>query len=136
AGGAGTTSHTIAAELESEQNYQWRARPEYQGTAGPWAARQAFVSPQSRGYLRGGELYDPLTNGKTIGTIVGPVTFIPGVGVRLEGHESRLVYQLQAPLEDGEMSVLITNVATNTEGGKTKVFGMAQGYGDQTVNPY
>ena len=135
AGGAGTTSHTIAAELESEQNYQWRARPEYQGTAGPWAARQAFVSPQSQGYLRGGELYDPLTNGKTIGTIVGPVTFIPGVGVRLEGFGSRIVYEMPEPVEDGELSALVTNIATNTEGDKTKVFAMAQGYGDLTANP-
>jgi hypothetical protein len=135
AGGSGTTSHTIAAELDSEASYQWRVRPEFQGNAGPWSARNAFVSPQSVGYMRGAELYDPLTNGKTIGSIVGPVTFIPGVGVRLEGHESRIVYQLPEPLEDGEFSALITNVATNTEGGKTKVFGMAAGYGDQTVNP-
>jgi hypothetical protein len=134
-GGSGTTSRTIAADLEGEATYQWRARPEYQGTAGPWSAKFSFIAPQTEGYLRGAELYDPLTNGKTIGTIVGPVTFLPGVGVRLEGHESRIVYQLQQPLEDGEMSVLITNVATNTEGGKTKVFGMAAGYGDQTVNP-
>jgi hypothetical protein len=135
AGGSGTTSHTIAAELESEANYQWRARPELQGTAGPWSAMAAFVSPQSQGYLRGGELYDPLTNGKTIGTIVGPVTFIPGVGVRLEGFGSRIVYEMPEPVEDGELSALVTNVATNTEGDKTKIFSMAQGYGDLTANP-
>ena len=32
------------------------------------------------------------------------------------------------------MSALVTNIATNTEGGKTKIFSMAQGYGDLTAN--
>jgi hypothetical protein len=133
-GGAGSTSRTVTADLDSEAPYQWRCRPEYQGTAGPWTARAAFVSPPSEGYLKGAELYDPLVNGKTVGTIVGPVTFIPGVGVRLETFGSRIVYELPEPLEDGEFSALVTNVATNTEGGKTKIFSMAQGYGDLTVN--
>jgi hypothetical protein len=134
AGGAGSTSHTVTNTLDSEAPYQWRVRPEYQGTAGPWSARAAFISPPSEGYLKGAELYDPLMNGKTIGTIVGPVTFIPGVGVKLESFGSRIVYELPEPLEDGELSALVTNVATNTEGGKTKIFSMAQGYGDLTVN--
>jgi hypothetical protein len=141
--GPGTTSYTIVAELEGEVTYEWRARAEYhgtaqaaaQGTAGPWATKAAFVAPQTAGYMKGAELYDPLINGTTIGTVVGPVTFIPGVGARLESFESRIVYELPEPLEDGEFSALITNVATNTEGGKTKVFSMSQGYGDQTVNP-
>lgn len=134
-GGAGSTSRQVTADLDSEAPYQWRCRPEYQGTAGPWTARASFVSPPSEGYLKGAELYDPLMNGKTIGTIVGPVTFIPGVGVRLEAFESRIVYELPEPLEDGELSALVTGVTTNTEGDKTKIFAMAQGYGDLTANP-
>jgi hypothetical protein len=132
-GGAGSTAYTITTELEGEVAYEWSARPEFQGTSGP-VARTSFVSPQTKGYMKGPELYDPLINGTTIGTVVGPVTFIPGVGARLESFESRIVYELPEPLEDGEFSALITNVATNTEGGKTKVFSMSQGYGDQTVN--
>jgi hypothetical protein len=133
-GGAGSTAYTLTTTLDSEAPYTWRVRPEFQGTPGPWSARAAFVSPQSKGYLRGGELYDPLMNGETIGTIVGPVTFIPGVGVRLEGFGSRIVYEMPEPVEDGELSALVTGVATNTEGGKTKIFSMAQGYGDLTAN--
>jgi hypothetical protein len=132
--GSGTTSRTVAADLDSEVPHQWRVRPEYQGTPGPWSAVATFVSPASTGYLRGGELYDPLINGKTIGTVVGPVTFIPGVGARLETFDSRIVYEMPEPVEDGELSALVTNVATNTEGGKTKIFSMAAGYGDLTVN--
>jgi len=134
--GAGTTSREVTADLDSEAPYQWRVRPEYQGTAGPWSARASFVSPPSEGYIKGPELYDPLTNGRTIGTIVGPVTFIPGVGVRLETFDSRIVYELGEPLEDGELSALVTNLSTNSEGGKTKIFSMAQGYGDLTVNSH
>jgi len=133
-GGSGTTSRTVAATLDGDATYSWRVRPEYQGTAGPWSARFSFIAPQTTGYLRGAELYDPLTNGTTIGTVVGPVTFIPGVGAKLETFDSRIVYQLPEPLEDGEFSVLVTNVATNTEGGKTKIISMAQGYGDLTTN--
>ena len=86
ASGAGsTTSRTVTAHLDTEAPYQWRVRPEYQGIAGPWSARAALhVARRARAISRGGELYDPLINGKTVGTIVGPVTFIPGVGVRLE----------------------------------------------------
>jgi hypothetical protein len=134
--GSGTTSRTVTADLDSEAPYEWRVRSEYDGTPGPWSARASFISPISEGYIKGWELYDPLTNGKTIGTIVGPVTFIPGVGVRLETFHSRIVYELEEPLEDGELSALVTNLSTNTEGGKTKIFSMAQGYGDLTVNSH
>jgi len=133
-GGSGTTSRAVTADLDSETPYQWRVRPEYQGTAGPWSALAAFVAPVSEGYIKGGELYDPLINGKTVGNINGPVTFIPGVGVRLESFDSRIVYEMPQPVEDGELSALVTNLETNTEGDKTKIFSMAQGYGDVSAN--
>jgi hypothetical protein len=134
AGGSGTTSRTVAADLDSESPYTWRARAEFQGTAGPWTGSATFISPASVGYLRGGELYDPLINGKTIGQIVGSVDFIPGVGARLNDFGSRIVYEMPEPVEDGELSALVTNISTNTEGDKTKIFSMAQGYGDLTAN--
>lgn len=133
-GGSTTTSRTVAAELDGDLTYQWRVRPEYQGTPGPWSARASFISPTTDGYIRGAELYDPLINGKTVGTIVGPVTFIPGVGVRLEALHSYIVYELPQRVEDGQISALTTNMVTNSEGGKTKVFSMAGGYSDVTTN--
>lgn len=135
AAGAGTTSVTVPLELEVDRPFTWRARPESGGEVGPWSATASFRTPEPTGYLRGAELYDPLTHGKTIGTIVGPVTFIPGVGVRLDTFGSHIVYELPQPLEDGELSALVTGVATNTEGGKTKIFSMAEGYSDLTTNP-
>jgi hypothetical protein len=132
--GSGTTAITVTAQLEAEKPYTWQARAENGGAFGPWSSRAAFVSPRNDGYIRGSELYDPLTNGRTVGTIVGNVTFIPGVGARMDDFGARIVYQLPEPLEDGEYSALVSGVATNTKGDKTKIISMAQGYGDLTAN--
>ena len=64
-----------ALHLARPRGAEFRARP---------LVRQLDVPCAGGGYIRGNEVYDPLTNGKTVGEIVGPVTFIPGVGVRLE----------------------------------------------------
>ena len=133
-GGAGSTVRTVTTTLEGEQMYQWRARAEYQGVAGPWSGRQAFISPQSEGYIRGNELYDPLINGKTVGEIHGPVQFIPGVGAKLLDWNAYISYQLPETLYEGEYSLLVTNMPANTEGDKQKVMAMAQGYSDLTTN--
>jgi hypothetical protein len=133
-GGAGSTVRAVTAELEGERMYQWRARAEYQGVAGPWSGRQSFVSPQSEGYIRGNELYDPLINGKTVGEIHGPVQFIPGVGVKLLDWNAYISYELPATLTEGEYSLLVTNMPANTEGEKQKVMAMSQGYGDLVTN--
>jgi hypothetical protein len=132
--GASTTSHSSNASLTADQTYRWRARAEYQGFVGPWSSLASFVAPTTDGYISGNELYDPLINGKTIGEIHGPVTFIPGLGVRLEGQDSYISYELPQTLTEGEFSILVTNLAENTEGGKTKLMGMAQGYSDIVTN--
>jgi len=41
------------------------------------------------GYIRGKEVFDPLYNGETVGVRIGPTTFIPNKGIRLDensGH--------------------------------------------------
>ena len=133
-GSSGTTSHAVTASLDGDQTYQWQARAEYNGAAGPWSARESFVAPVNDGYIKGSELYDPLINGRTIGEIHGPVTFLPGVGVKLEALESYISYQLPETLLEGEYSLLVTGMAANTKGGKTKLFAMAQGYADIVTN--
>lgn len=134
AGSSSTTSYVVRRELEGDQTYRWRARAEYQGAWGPWSSLMSFIVPIVEGYIRGDELYDPLINGKTVGTIHGPVTFIQGVGAKLETFDSWIAYALPVPLENGEYSALVTGVATNTEGVKTRIFAMAEGYGDVTTN--
>ena len=100
---------------------------------GPWSATATFRSP-SGGYIRDNEVFDPLTNGRTVGEIVGPVTFIPGVGVRLEDFTSHIRYHLPRTMVTGEFSLIITGMATNTEGDKTKVFAMSEGLSDLITN--
>ena len=129
--------------LNYEQRYTWRVRAtaSYVGadskpvdTFGPWSAFGSFITPQNKGYIRGNELYDPLFNGETIGTIVGPAHFVPGVGISLDSLGSYVSYQLQTPLIEGSFSMLAQNVRTRTEGGKTKLMAMAQNYDDITTN--
>lgn len=133
-GSGGTVSASPNASLNFDQTYNWRVRAAYNGAMGPWSANATFVANQPTGYIRGNELYDPLTNGTTVGTVRGPVTWIPGVGVRLDSFDSWISYELPQALEDGEYSALVTNIETNTEGGKTRVFAMAEGYGDVSDN--
>jgi hypothetical protein len=134
AGSSGTTSHVVTSVLDGDQTYSWQARVEYSGAFGPWSARESFIAPVNDGYIKDGELYDPLINGKTVGEIHGPVTFIPGVGVQLLTWDSYISYQLPNTLLEGEYSLLVTNMPANTKGGKQKVMGMAQGYDDFVTN--
>ncbi len=121
------------ATWSSSRTHTWRVRAAHGNARGPWRPPPRSEAPAG-GYIRGNEVYDPLINGKTVGEIHGPVTFIPGVGVRLETHDSYIQYRLPQTLVQGEFSLIITNVATNTEGGKTKVFAMSEGLDDIVTN--
>jgi hypothetical protein len=133
--GDGSTSWRVTSDLESDKEYVWRARAELETGVGPWSADATFLSPERvEGYIRGNELYDPLINGKTIGQIHGPVTFIPGLGVRLETQLSYISYQLEQTLTEGEFSIIVTGMPANTEGNKTKLFAMGEGYSDIVTN--
>jgi hypothetical protein len=133
--GAGTTSRTVAATLDGAVTYQWRARPEYQGTAGPWSARQSFVAPVNEGYVRGNELYDPLINGKTVGEI-NDTQFIPGVGIQLTTVGSFVTYHFPVTLTEGEFSAIFTNVTTIPENVLRRLITMRQGTAAINDNPY
>jgi len=127
------------ATLESNAQYSWHARAEQGTLVGPWSPTWTFTTPdQPPGYIVAGELYDPLFDGKTVGDINGSATFIPGIGLRLNSHASHVKYVLPATMVSGQMSVLVTNVRTNTEGGKTKIMSMCEspcvGAANLTVN--
>jgi hypothetical protein len=133
--GNGTTTHVVTASLEFNKNHSWRARAEYQGAVGPWSSAATFKTPEG-GYIRGSEVLDPLTNGKTVGQAIGPVTFIPGQGAKIETNLSRITYQLGATLQEGEYSFLAQGVDEGNVGDKSKVMSMAEGHGDVTANDY
>lgn len=131
--GSAVTWTPSGCTLEFDAPHTWRVRAVYQGLAGPWSATASFRSAAG-GYIRDNEVFDPLTNGKTVGEIIGDVTFLPGVGVRLNTFTSHIRYRLPQTLTAGEFSLIITNVATNTEGDKTKVFAMSEGLADLITN--
>jgi hypothetical protein len=121
------TSYTVTTALDAEKRHTWRVRAELQGHTGPWSANGSFIAPAGA-YLIGNELRDPLTNGRTIG-MAFDVTFVPGVGVMLNGQSSYVEWTLQQTLEAGEFSVILTNMGEGDYPWKTKVMSMLQGDG-------
>ena len=130
-----TPTFRVTASLEFRKRHTWRARAEMDGTVGPWSAAASFISPEG-GYLRAGEVLDPLYNGSTVGEIIGPVTFLPNRGVRLDTIGSYVRYLIPGGIQAGEMSMEVEGLRANAPGDKSKVFGMQQGTGDYIVDPY
>ena len=79
---------------------------------------------QPEGYIRGTELYDPLTNGKTVGTIGGSgnVTWVPGQGIRMNDELAYVVYQLPQVFSSGEISVEVTGLNPGGPCCKPRIF--------------
>jgi hypothetical protein len=121
--------------LSFETRHTWRVRATcttaHGQVYGPWSSVGSFISPTG-GYIRGAEVYDPLTNGKTVGQINGPVTFIPGQGVRLETESSWITYNLGAPPITGEFSMLVSGLRTVSavEDPKNSIMFMAEPRGE------
>jgi hypothetical protein len=139
-GGSGSdVSWTPSCNLELDANHTWRVRavtqnPGGQMANGPWSSTASFKSPLG-GYIRGDELFDPLYNGKTVGNAIN-TTFVPNQGIRLNGHDSRVTYQLPVTLQAGEMSVMVIGADEGNPGDKTKIMSMQEGGGDITTNDY
>ena len=136
AGGSGSTvSWTpTSCNMELDAPHTWRLRAAFQGAAGPWSSAASFRSPVG-GYIRGNELFDPLYNGRTVGAAIG-ASFVANQGLRLNGHDSRVVYELPQTLEAGEFSVMVTGFSEDSPGDKTKILSMQEGGGDITTNDY
>jgi hypothetical protein len=130
-----TTSYTVTASLTLDTGYTWRVRATYQGAFGPWSTTATFRT-QVAAYISGNTLYDPLTLGTTVGTAIGPVSFVKGVGLKLEDQTSSLRYTLPTTLEAGEFSVMILGADEGSAGGKSKVFSMQEGTDGITDNDY
>ena len=137
-GGSGSTiSVQPNAALNNDQTYNWRVRASYLEARGPWSANAVFVANKPSAFINERTLWDPL-DGPGFGArrIVGPHTWIPGEGLRLDAFETHVAYELPngGRIEEGEFSAIIRNTPHNTEGGKTKVFSMTSGYSDATTN--
>ena len=134
-GSNGKTSWTPESDLQPTTVFYWRARAIQGSTAGPWSETFQFKS-KLVGFIRAGELYDPLIHGETVGTIVGSATFLPGRGLQIMNSGSYVKYLLPSTITDGEFSMDVEGLRPNGPGDKTKVFGMQEGQGDYITNRY
>jgi hypothetical protein len=131
---SGSSVSFTPAGLQPDTNYTWRVQGTLNGHDGPWSADASFKSPVGA-FIRGNEIRDPLTIGRTVGTAVGPVE-ITSRGLELLTHDSRVTYQLPQTLEAGEFSVMVTGIDEGSPGDKSKVMSMQEGGGDITTNDY
>ena len=83
-----------------------------------------------------GELYDPLTDGTTVGQVVNSVTLTPGRGATINSNESHIRYQLPQTVTAGEFSMEVDGIQNNSPGDKTKIMSMYDGDGDITTSDY
>jgi len=139
--GTDLSAHRVpAGVLQPDTTYRWRTRAELGSSVGPWSSYWTFTTPKSgsglASYQNATELWDNLTDGKTIGTLAGGAQFVAGKGVLLPSFESHVTYTLQSTLTSGFMKFLVEGLESDSNGGKTKVVSMQQGYTDLTDNPY
>ena len=125
-----------ATAFDFDTPYTWRVRAVYQGANGPWSAAASFRSAVG-GYVRGNEVFDPLTNGPSkVINGSNDVTWIPGVGVRLNSKDSYVEWKLATPCVNCEFSALMTNIGNGSEEWKTKVMSMLEQGTNTTENRY
>ena len=136
-GFSGSTTYVMNRQLEVNTTYTVRVRGVYQTAFGPWSDTTTFRTPNlPPARVTASEIFDPLIDGNTAGSVVGSVTMIPGVGAQLNNQSSHIRYTLTTPLEAGEISIMATNVDGTTPGDKNKVFAMSAGDDNITANPY
>ena len=132
--GSGSSVSFTPAAIEPDTNFTWRVRAEAQGAFGPWSSDASFRSPVGA-YIRGNEIRDPITIGRTVGTPVGPTQIVRD-GIELLTASSHVRYQLPQTLEVGEFSVMVTGFDEGSPGDKSKIMSMQEGGGDITTNDY
>lgn len=134
-GGSGKTSFVVTDDLQPTTRLYWRARV-VQGTSmSDWSKPSSFKT-KLVGFIRPGELYDPLIHGETVGEIVGSGTWLPGRGIQLNNGNSYVRYLLPQTVSAGEFSMEVEGLRANGPGDKAKVFGMQEGQDDFITNRY
>jgi len=131
----GRTSYSVATDLQPTTVFYWRARAVQGASTGPWSTTGKFKS-RLVGFVRNGEVYDPLIHGETVGERIGGSTFIPGKGLKLDAVTSYVRYTLPSTITNGEFSMDVEGLAGNAPGNKAKVFGMQEGTTDFITNRY
>ena len=134
-GANGRTSFTPDADLQPTTVFYWRARALQGSATSAWSETGVFRS-KLVGFLRAGELYDPLIHEETVGDRIGSTTFIKGKGIQINNGQSHVRYLLPQTISDGEFSMDVEGLRANAPGDKSKVFGMQEGQSDFITNRY
>ena len=128
-GTGGRTSFTPAVDLQPTTRMYWRARFSQGGSLSAWSAAVPFRT-KLVGFVRDGEIYDPLIHEETVGERVGSTTFVPGVGLRINTQASYVRYALPRTISSGEFSADVRGLAPNGPDHKLKIFSMSDSTGD------
>lgn len=137
----GTVTAAPACTVTPDTAYTWIVRASLGTAKSSWSAPATFRTPATPaapagGFITGNEIFDPFLDGKSVGDASG-TRFVKDKGIQFLSHESRVRYQFAAPLQAGEMSVMVTGIDEGSAGDKTKVFVMQEGGGnDITDNDY
>jgi hypothetical protein len=138
--GASLTGHRVLADkLKQDTAYKWRARGESGSSVGPWSSYFTFTTAKAlsgtEGFQTTTTLWDPLTNGKSIGR-PNNMEFTVGKGARTIDFYSFIQYPLRQTLTQGEMSFYVDNFNPLSAGGKTKFASMSSDAADVTTDPW
>jgi len=104
---------TVGRDLDIDTRYTWRVRAEYQGDAGPWSTAASFLTLNG-GFIRGSQVFDPLSVGRSVGA-VGGGTFVPGGGWRATATTDFINYDIPT-LTAGRLEFDITGVSSDEPG--------------------
>jgi hypothetical protein len=134
----GITRWRVDRPLEADTKYYWRVAAVTSAGAGPYSAvsefrvREPFSSDRPTGSL---VVFDPLTNGFSVGEVMGG-SFVQG-GWQPQTSADCLRYQVPT-LEDGRIEFTTTNLSTpNPVEGKRILLSMWDPTkGDYRENPY
>ncbi len=90
--GGDTTTFQITDTLKPGAKYFWRVRASSGDLTSDWSAIASFVT-LNKGYIRGQEIYDPLTNGETVGARIGG-TFVANQGWKATSPSDGIDYDI------------------------------------------
>jgi hypothetical protein len=138
-GSGGTTSWMVSPPLETGMQHWWRVRATASGSAGPYSEvinfsiREGFSSDRYTGGLL---VWDPLTNGSSVGTeVVGGRFTEQGWRVQARNHFIR--YHVPT-LRDGYVEFDVTNIREPNPypGSRMLVTMWDPTRGEYTTNPF
>jgi hypothetical protein len=132
--GANVSWAPTTCSLDFDAPYTWRVRAVLQGAWGPWSSDATFRTPAGS-YLRGTEVLDLLTDGRTVGLAAGGVQFTRE-GAFFPHGGAYIAYPLGDTLQEGTFSFIAQGVDEGNPGDKSKVMSMGEGHVDVTDNDY